>query len=178
MSSRPRLVRVLLALVVALAVGGTTVAPAGASDATLRAAIKKQDRASDKALKKIQAPAENSPTYAADYATFVEQVNGVLADYRKGIRKERGSTAKGRKARKLMISSVTTLQETLSTIAEVLARTPNNADAQASPEDQKILEDALKAFEDAAKDNVRAYKLLGMKAPKGAKVQPGTETAA
>lgn len=51
MSSRPRLLRVLLALVVALAVGGTTVAPAGASDATLRAAIKKQDRASDLGMK-------------------------------------------------------------------------------------------------------------------------------
>ncbi|WP_210493632.1 hypothetical protein [Patulibacter sp. SYSU D01012] len=176
--SRPRLARLVVALLAALAVGGTTVAPAGASDATLRAAIKKQDRASDKALKKIEEPAQDSPTFAADYATFVEQVNGVLTDYRKGIRKERASTAKGRKARTLMISSITTLQETLRTMAEVLARTPNNGEAQASPEDQKRLEDALEEFADAAKDNVRAYKLLGMKPPKGAKVQPATETSA
>ncbi|MGX6447957.1 hypothetical protein ACVU7I_07825 [Patulibacter sp. S7RM1-6] len=177
MSPRPRLLRALLALVVALAVGGTTVAaPASASDATLRTAIKKADKKSVRQMKKIAPPDASSPTFAQDYATFVEQYNGIIASYRKSVRKERGSTAKGRKARKLMISSITALQKGLTTTAEVLGRTPAGSDASA--EDQELLEDTLEDVEDALKDNARAYKLLGMKAPKAPNLTPSSGTSA
>jgi hypothetical protein len=162
--SRSTLGRLLAGLFLAVAVAVGSVAPASASDATLKQTIKKLDRSLEKKAGAVAFPEdEKSPTFAKDYAAATAKLDKLLVSYRSGIADERGSTSKGRQARKLLMSATNGLRAWLKTLTDVVSRTPAGEDASAA--DQAKLKKAAKGFKKASKDNTRAYKLLGMKAP-------------
>jgi hypothetical protein len=162
--SRSTLGRLLAGFLLAVTLAFGSVSTASASDASLKQTIKKLDRTFEKKTAAISFPEdEGSPTFAKDYAAATAKFDRLLVSYRNGVAKEHGSTGKGRQARKLMIASANGLRAWLKTLTGIVTRTPAGQDPSA--EDQAKLKEATKGFKQAAKDNVRAYRLLGMKAP-------------
>lgn len=163
--SRPTLGRLLAGILLAFALALGTVAPASASDATLKQTVKKLDRTFEKKIDKVALPEdEASPTYAQDFAAAAKKIDGLLVSYRNGIAKEQGSSADGRKARKLFISSANGLRSYFKSLSKILAEI--GSDPAAAEGAQAKVEQELKKLKKVAKDNARAYKLLGLKAPK------------
>jgi hypothetical protein len=162
--SRPTLGRYLAGILLALAVALGSVAPASASDASLKQTLKKLDKKFEKKAAAVAFPEDpKSASFAKDYAAATAKLDKLLVSYRSGIADERGSTSKGRQARKLLMSATNGLRTWLKTLTGVVTRTPAGEDASAA--DQAKLKDAGKGFKKALKDNTRAYKLLGLKAP-------------
>lgn len=162
---RPTLGRLVAGILLAFALALGGVAPASASDATLKQTLKKLDRTFEKRFDKVDLPEdESSPTYAKDFAAATKKIDGLLVSYRAGIAEEQGSTADGRQARKLLLKTADGLRAYFKNLTTILSDIASGgADADGA---QAKVEKELKKLKKVAKDNARAYKLLGLKAPK------------
>jgi hypothetical protein len=162
--SRPTLGRYLAGILLALAVALGSVAPASASDATLKQAVKKLDRTFEKRFDAVKLPEdESSASYAKDFAAATKKIDRLVVDYRSGIAKERGSTADGREARKLLIKTADALRAYFKNLTRILTDIAAG-DAPADGAEAKVKKE-LKKLQRVEKDNARAYKLLGLPAP-------------
>jgi hypothetical protein len=167
--SRSFPVRVLAAVLLTLAVllGGASAA--SASDATLKQKLVALDKSYEKKSAGITFPEDpKSPTFGAEYTAASTKLQGLLKQYRAGLAKERASSDRGRRARRLLLSSAQDLRLGLKALTPLVVRSAAAAAAggQDAPEDVEAAAKIAEDLEAAAKDNSRAYKLLGLKAPK------------
>lgn len=112
--SRPLgLARPLALLIAVLSLTMLTVAPANASDKTLRRAVVSAAKQLGRTTTKIeeQIPEDKkSPTFAEEFTAVLEQYDAAFVRFGERVEAERGSTGNGRKARKLVLKSVDFLQ--------------------------------------------------------------------
>jgi hypothetical protein len=171
--SRPFPVRALTAVLLSLAVllGGVSVA--SASDASLREKVVSVDKQYQKQVEALKFPKDpKSPTFGQEYTAASTKVQALLKTYRSDVSTEQASSDRGRRGRTLLLSSLRDLRSTLKALTPLIVKSAATAAAggKDSPEDLAAAKKLGKALGQAAKDNMRSYKLLGLKVRKSALV--------
>lgn len=150
------LVRPFALLISLLVLSLFSVASANASDKTLRSTAIAAGKQLTRGAATLKLPDDDeSPTFVADYTSGMRKLDGLLVRYGRQIATEHGSTAKGRQARKLLLTSNDELRQSYALVAKLTL-----GEDEPSKRD---LDRAARLYDASTRDHTRGCKLLKIK---------------